>query len=73
VPSGWTRYVLEKFEFPHTVVTSDVLDQANLRQKFDVLILVDDTTTTSFTPLKKFMDDGVPSSRLAMRRKSLTS
>jgi len=58
VPSGWTRYVLEKFEFPFTVVLADDLEQTIRAQKFDVLILVDDTMTTSVPQLKKFLEDG---------------
>jgi hypothetical protein len=58
VPSGWTRYVLEKFEFPYSVVMSSELEQTDLAQKFDALILVDDTTLTPVAHLKKFLDDG---------------
>ena len=41
MPSGWTRYVLERFSYPYTVVTTGDLDQGNLKEKFDVIILVD--------------------------------
>jgi hypothetical protein len=41
MPSGWTRQILERFEFPFKVVYPPELDQGNLRDKFDVLILVD--------------------------------
>jgi hypothetical protein len=41
--SGWTRLVLEQFEFPYTVVYSKTLDAGNLEDRFDVLILVDGT------------------------------
>ena len=58
VPSGWTRYVLEKFEFPCTSVVQDVFEQADLAKKFDVLIFVDDTGATPIPPLKKFLQDG---------------
>jgi hypothetical protein len=43
-PSGWTRFVLEQFEFPYTVVYPQTLDAGNLADSFDVLILVDDST-----------------------------
>jgi hypothetical protein len=43
-PSGWTRLVLEQFEFPYTVVYPQKLDAGNLGDSFDVIILVDDTT-----------------------------
>ncbi|MFL5342821.1 MAG: M14 metallopeptidase family protein [Gemmataceae bacterium] len=41
MPSGWTRWILEQFEFPFRVVFPPELDQGGLRDKFDVLILVD--------------------------------
>ncbi len=44
VPSGWTRFVLEQFEFPYTLVYPQKLDAGDLAESFDVLILVDDST-----------------------------
>src|SRR5436190_16876568 len=41
MPSGWTRWLLEQFEFPFQVVFPPELDRGNLRDKFDVLVLVD--------------------------------
>ena len=41
-PSGWTRFVLENFEFPFEVVYPQILDEGNLDSEFDVLIFVDD-------------------------------
>src|SRR5262249_26660805 len=41
MPSGWTRWLLERFEFPFRVVFPPELDQGALRDKFDVLIFVD--------------------------------
>jgi hypothetical protein len=38
MPSGWTRFLLEKFEFPFTVVYPGTLDAGELAAKFDVLI-----------------------------------
>jgi hypothetical protein len=38
MPSGWTRFLLEKFEFPFTVVYPGALDAGELAAKFDVLI-----------------------------------
>jgi hypothetical protein len=58
VSSGWTRYILEKFEFPFTVVMPDALERPTLSEKYDVLILVDDTTSTPVTQLKRFLEDG---------------
>jgi hypothetical protein len=39
MPSGWTRLILEQFEFPFEVVYPKVLDAGNLSSRFDVLIL----------------------------------
>jgi hypothetical protein len=41
MPSGWTRWILEQFEFPFEVVYAKELDKGNLREKFDVLVFVD--------------------------------
>jgi hypothetical protein len=40
MPSGWTRYELEQFEFPFEVVCGGTLD-ADARSKFDVIVLPD--------------------------------
>ncbi len=41
MPSGWTRWLLEQFEFPFQLVYAPELDKGGLNDKFDVLILVD--------------------------------
>jgi hypothetical protein len=41
MPSGWTRWLLERFEFPFQVVFAPELDKGALREKFDVLVFVD--------------------------------
>lgn len=38
IPSGWMRWVLEQFEFPHTVIYSAEVDAGNLREKYDAII-----------------------------------
>jgi len=38
--SGWTRWLLEQFEFPFEVVFPPKLDGGNLKSQFDVLIFV---------------------------------
>jgi hypothetical protein len=38
--SGWTRWILEQFEFPFTRVYAPELDAGNLNAKYDVLIFV---------------------------------
>ena len=39
MPSGWTRWLLEQFEFPFEVVFPQALDAGNLSSRFDVIIL----------------------------------
>jgi hypothetical protein len=59
MPSGWTRWLLERFEFPFQVVTTPTLEEGNLRAKFDVLILVDGAVVTSATAeLREFLNAG---------------
>ncbi len=41
MPSGWTRLLLENFEFPFEVVYPPMLDAGNLREKYDVLVFND--------------------------------
>ncbi|MBL8997485.1 MAG: peptidase [Gemmatimonadales bacterium] len=41
MPSGWTRWILEQFEFPFTMVYPQELDAGNLNAKYDALIFVD--------------------------------
>jgi len=42
MPSGWTRFVLEQFEFPFEVIYPKVVDAGNLSSRFDVLIFPSD-------------------------------
>jgi hypothetical protein len=39
--AGWTRWILEQFEFPFERVFAPALDAGNLEQKYDVLVFVD--------------------------------
>jgi hypothetical protein len=41
MPSGWTRWLFEKFEMPFQVVFPPELNAGKLREKFDVLVFVD--------------------------------
>jgi Zinc carboxypeptidase len=41
MPSGWTRWLLEQFEFPFEVVFAPDFDKGGLRDRFDTIILVD--------------------------------
>jgi hypothetical protein len=38
MPSGWMRWLFERFEFPFEVVYPQALDQGQLAQKYDVLV-----------------------------------
>jgi hypothetical protein len=38
MPSGWTRWLFEQYEFPFQVVYPTTLDAGDLRNKFDVLV-----------------------------------
>src|SRR5262249_49924135 len=40
MPSGWSRWLLEQFEFPFSVVYPQQLDAGDSASKFDVLIFV---------------------------------
>jgi hypothetical protein len=41
IPSGWTRWILEQFEFPFARVFAPALDKGGLDTQFDVLVFVD--------------------------------
>ena len=41
MPSGWTRWLFEQYEFPFTVVYPQQLDAGDLKAKFDVLVFTD--------------------------------
>ena len=40
MPSGWTRFIFDQFEFPYEVVYPKALDAGNLNDRFDVLVFV---------------------------------
>ncbi|MBM4194481.1 MAG: peptidase [Gemmatimonadetes bacterium] len=40
MPSGWTRWIMEQFEFPFERVFAPQLDAGNLNAKYDVLVFV---------------------------------
>jgi hypothetical protein len=39
MPSGWTRFILERFEFPFTIVCGAGFDDPNLRAKYDAIVV----------------------------------
>ena len=44
-PSGWTRWILERYEFPFELTFVQRLDAGNLTSRYDVIILTDEATT----------------------------
>jgi hypothetical protein len=50
MPSGWTRWIMEQFEFPFEIVYPQTLDAGNLNAKYDVLIFVDGAIPERDTP-----------------------
>lgn len=44
IRSGWTRFLLEQFEFPYTLVFPPDIDSGKLIGNYDVLILPDNAT-----------------------------
>jgi len=82
MPSGWTRWVLERFEFPFQVVFPPELDRGNLREKFDVLLFVDgampaytrgsgSTTNTTGTATTSSGTNAPPDTSADVREESL--
>src|SRR5205807_6998400 len=41
MPSGWTRWLFEQYEFPFEVVYPPALDAGDLKSRFDVLVFTD--------------------------------
>ncbi len=41
MPSGWTRWLFEQYEFPFQVIYPSNLDAGDLKSKFDVIVLTD--------------------------------
>jgi hypothetical protein len=41
MPSGWTRWLFEQYEFPFEVVYPQNLDAGDLKSKYDVLVFTD--------------------------------
>jgi hypothetical protein len=54
MPSGWTRWLLEQFEFPFKVVYPQELDQGDLARNYDVLIFTDGAIRAADAPAPEF-------------------
>jgi hypothetical protein len=59
-PSGWIRWLLERYEFPFEVVYPPALDTADLTNRFDVLILPTEAVPEGAAPAGPFVPDDVP-------------
>jgi hypothetical protein len=61
VSSGWTRWILERYEFPFDVITSSTVDRGSLAERFDAIILPDEAAVRrmgSLPRLKQFIESG---------------
>ena len=45
MPSGWLRWMLERYEFPFELVFPQVLEAGNLKASYDVIVFPSDTYT----------------------------
>jgi hypothetical protein len=45
MPSGWLRWMFEKYEFPFELVFPQVLEAGNLKASYDVIVFPSDTYT----------------------------
>ena len=58
MPSGWTRWLLEQYEFPYELVFPKGLDAGELKKKFDVLIFTDGAIrAAAFEPSRGHFDN----------------
>jgi hypothetical protein len=46
IDEGWTRFVLEEFKFPYTSIFDPEIKAGKLNEKYDVLIIPNDSTAT---------------------------
>lgn len=60
VPSGWMRWILERYEFPFDVVSPQMLEAGDLGRRYDVLILPDDVMpdVRVIPQVKAFVEQG---------------
>ena len=50
MPAGHTRWLLEQYELPYEIIYPKQVDAGNLRQKYDVIVLVDGALPRNETP-----------------------
>jgi hypothetical protein len=65
-PSGWTRWLFERFEFPFEVVYAQTLDAGKLSSRFDVIVF------TSEASLSRVLDEPPVPSRLPAEYRGTT-
>ncbi|HVW85284.1 MAG TPA: M14 metallopeptidase family protein, partial [Bryobacteraceae bacterium] len=52
MPAGWTRWILEQYEFPFQLVYPQTLDAGDLKSQFDVLVFVDGAARLGGNPAR---------------------
>jgi hypothetical protein len=67
-PSGWTRWILERFGFAFDVVYAQTLDAGDLARRYDVIILPSDATMDA-----RGGDGAPPRDRLPIEYRHTTS
>jgi hypothetical protein len=65
-PSGWTRWLFERFEFPFELVYAQTLDNGNLAGRYDVIVLASDAS------LSRALDDAPAPARLPVEYRDTT-
>jgi hypothetical protein len=65
-PSGWTRWLFERFEFPFELVYAPTLDNGNLASRYDVIVLASDAS------LSRALDDAPAPARLPAEYRDMT-
>jgi hypothetical protein len=65
-PSGWTRWLFERFEFPFDLVYAQTLDAGNLAARYDVIVL------TSEAVLSRGVDEAPAPERLPAEYRATT-
>lgn len=46
--SGWTRFIFDQYDIPYTALRPDELQEANLTQKYDIVIFPDQSRSVLF-------------------------
>jgi len=58
--SGWTRWIMDQFEIPYTVVYASELDAGDLKSKFDVIVFVDGAIPATVGESRPPNAEGIP-------------